>query len=54
MEDLQQAILKVGQLVYSQSGGGEGAPPEGGDPPEGDADGDSESDGTVEGEYREV
>ncbi len=42
---LQASVQKVGELVYSQSGGS--APPE---PP--GADGDSE--GTVEGEYREV
>ena len=53
MEDLQQAIQKVGQLVYSQSGGGDVPPPEGGEPPEGEG-GDDDSEGTVEGEYREV
>ena len=54
MEDLQQAIQKVGQLVYSQSGGGDVPPPEGGEPPEGDADAGDDSEGAVEGEYREV
>ncbi len=42
---LQASVQKVGEIVYSQSGGS--APPE---PPGGDGD----SEGTVEGEYREV
>jgi molecular chaperone DnaK len=52
-EALQEAIQKVGQLVYSQAGGGEGDAPDGGEPPEGQAEGD-DSEGAVEGEYREV
>ena len=58
LEALQEAIQRVGQLVYSQAGGGDDAPPEGGEPPEGDGEGegkdDDESEDTVEGEYREV
>ena len=55
LEALQEAIQKVGQLVYSQAGGGEGGPPEGGEPPpEGEAGGEDDAEGTVEGEYREV
>jgi molecular chaperone DnaK len=55
-ETLQQAIQKIGELVYAQADG----PPEGGPPPEGgetpgeDGEGGDDSEGTVEGEYREV
>jgi molecular chaperone DnaK len=51
---LQEVVQKVGQLVYSQASGAEGAAPEGDEPPEGQPDGDDDSEGTVEGEYREV
>jgi molecular chaperone DnaK len=46
METLQNSVQKVGQIVYSQTGGDGGAAPggEGQPPPE----------GTVEGEFREV
>ncbi len=54
MEELQQAIQKAGELVYSQSGGGDVPPPEGGEPPSGAADSGDDSEGTVEGEYRDV
>jgi len=58
-QGLQESMQKVGQIVYSQAGGGEGgAPPPGdigdmgGDGPSDDGDGQPE--GTVEGEFREV
>ena len=54
-QELQESMQKVGQIVYSQTGGGEGgAPsPDGmGDGPGDDSDG--PPDGTVEGEFREV
>ena len=46
-------MQKVGQIVYSQAGAGEGgAPPP---PDDGPADGDEgPPEGTVEGEFREV
>ena len=43
---LQASVQKVGEIVYSQQGGGQGPT----EPPEADGD----SGGTVEGEYREV
>lgn len=49
VQELQTAIQKVGELVYSQAGGPEGAPPTDGEP--GD---DSPPEGTVEGEFRDV
>ena len=58
-QELQESMQKVGQIVYSQAGAGEGgAPPPGdmgdmgGDGPGNDGDGPPE--GTVEGEFREV
>ncbi|MBV9135068.1 MAG: Hsp70 family protein, partial [Chloroflexi bacterium] len=47
MEELQQAMMAVGQAVY---GGGEGGPT----PPGSDGEGPEAPSGTVEGEYREV
>lgn len=56
-QELQESMQKVGQIVYSQAGGGEGgAPP----PPDADMGGDASDgdegppEGTVEGEFREV
>ena len=49
VEELQAALQKVGELVYSQTAGGAETPPE--DDSGGD---DSPPDETVEGEYREV
>ena len=49
-KELQEALQKVGQIVYSQAGAGDGTAPPDGDGSEG---GDS-PEGTVEGEYREV
>ena len=51
VQELQTAVQKVGEAVYSQTGEGpgEGPPPEG--PPGGD---DQPPEDTVEGEYREV
>ena len=54
-QELQESMQKVGQIVYSQTGGGEGgaSSPDGtGDGPGDDSDGPPE--GTVEGEFREV
>ena len=53
MQELQTAIQKVGEIVYSQTGAGGGgeAPPEGGDD---SGDGETPPEDTVEGEYREV
>jgi molecular chaperone DnaK len=51
--ELQESMQKVGQIVYSQAGGGEGGAP----PPPGDGmggDGEGPPEGTVEGEFREV
>ena len=49
VQDLQTSLQKVGQIVYGQTGGPEGTPPEGDTPDVEDDSGD-----TVEGEYREV
>ncbi len=59
LEDLNAAVQKVGQVVYSQAGApGEGQAAPEGDQAEGGDDGDGEDgepeEGTVEGEYREV
>ena len=56
MGELQGAIQKVGEIVYSQTPGGDGAEPEApeGEPPAEGADEESQQEGTVEGEYREV
>jgi molecular chaperone DnaK len=51
VEELQAAIQKVGELVYSQQAAGPG---DGEPPPEGGGDQESPPDETVEGEYREV
>jgi L1 cell adhesion molecule like protein len=53
MEELQQAMMAVGQAVYGGGPGGEGGPP----PQEPGANGQGgpgSPSGTVEGEYREV
>ena len=50
LEELQQAMMAVGQAVYGA--GGEGAPSEPG--PDGQGGGPETPSGTVEGEYREV
>ncbi len=54
LQELQTAVQRVGQAVYSQAGGPDG-PAEGGPPP-GEEPGDSETppEETVEGEFREV
>jgi hypothetical protein len=51
MEELQQAMMAVGQAVY-----GAGATPDGSDAPDGSTGpgGPEAPSGTVEGEYREV
>ena len=51
LQDLQTAVQKVGEIVYSQAGA-----PEGGEAPGGEDSGDDETppEDTVEGEYREV
>ncbi len=56
MEELQAAIQKVGEIVYSQTPGGDGAGDSAGgeEPPAEGADEESKEEGTVEGEYREV
>ncbi|MBM3939416.1 MAG: molecular chaperone DnaK [SAR202 cluster bacterium] len=53
VDGLMQALTKIGQAVYSATGGGAqpGAGPEGGNPPPPGA---RKPDDTVEGEYREV
>ena len=52
LQELQTAIQRVGEAVYSQAGGAEGgAPPEQDGPEEGES---PPEDDTVEGEYREV
>ena len=52
MEELQQAMMAVGQAVY---GGGAGEPSEPGETgPDGQGGGPGTPSGTVEGEYREV
>ena len=50
LDDLQTSVQKVGQLVYSQTGGGDG----GEATPEGTEGEEKPPDETVEGEYREV
>ncbi|MBV9599420.1 MAG: Hsp70 family protein, partial [Chloroflexi bacterium] len=50
LEELQQAMMAVGQAVYG--GGGQGGPSEPG--PNGEGGGPEAPSGTVEGEYREV
>ena len=55
MNELQGAVQKVGEIVYSQaaaSADGEAAAEAGGEEPAADSQGEGE--GTVEGEYREV
>ena len=54
MQELQEAVQRVGQAVYSAQAAA-GADPGGESPPEdgGPDDGDSE-DGTIEGEFKEV
>ncbi|MCI0822089.1 MAG: molecular chaperone DnaK [Chloroflexi bacterium] len=52
-QELQGSMQKVGQIVYSQAGAGDGGAP----PPTGDGSGngdDGPPEGTVEGEFREV
>ena len=52
LQELQTAIQRVGEAVYSQAGGAEGGvPPEQDGPEEGES---PPEDDTVEGEYREV
>ena len=52
LQELQTAIQRVGEAVYSQAGGAEGeVPPEQDGPEEGES---PPEDDTVEGEYREV
>ncbi len=52
MQELQTALQKVGEIVYSQTPGGDGAGPE--ESPAEGTDDESPQEGTVEGEYREV
>jgi molecular chaperone DnaK len=52
LEELQQAMMAVGQAVYG--GGAEGGPSEPGQNGEGGGGGPEAPSGTVEGEYREV
>jgi len=52
MEELQQAMMAVGQAVYGGGSGEPGAP--GAEGPEGGAAGPGSQSGTVDGEYREV
>ena len=52
-QELQESMQKVGQIVYSQAGAGDGGAP----PPPGDGSGNGDEgppEGTVEGEFREV
>jgi hypothetical protein len=51
LEELQQAMMAVGQAVY---GGGAGGPQEPGEPGQNGQGGPGTPSGTVEGEYREV
>ncbi len=54
-QELQESMQKVGQIVYSQAGGGEGGAPPPDDMADGPGnDGDGPPEGTVEGEFREV
>ena len=52
LSELQTSLQKVGELVYSQTGGGEGGPSAPGD--DGASGGDDSAEETVEGEFREV
>ena len=51
LDDLNATLMKVGERVYGQQQGGDGAPGAAPPPPPGGGDGD---DDTVEGEFREV
>ena len=53
-EELQTALQKVGELVYSQQRADEPRPSDGAGEQPKEAGEDSDSEGTVEGEYREV
>lgn len=56
MQELHEALQRVGELVYSQTGDpGDGqAPPEGPEGPGGEEPPEETPEGTVEGEFREV
>jgi molecular chaperone DnaK len=55
VQELQEAMQRVGQAVYAEQAAAAGADPDGAPPPPGDGPEDGESeDGTIEGEFKEV